>query len=60
MATNEHEQAVFSETERAAMKQRAAELREQEKGGKGSAKKQRGAGMRRCNRRTQRFRPRRR
>jgi len=43
MATNDHEQAGFSEAERAAMKQRAAELREQERGGKGSAKKQREA-----------------
>jgi len=43
MATNDHEQAGFSEAERAAMKQRAGELREQEKSGKGSAKKQREA-----------------
>jgi len=43
MATNEHEEAGFSEAERAAMKQRAAELREQVKGGKGSVKKQREA-----------------
>jgi len=43
MATNEHEQAGFSGAERAAMTQRAAELREQDKGGTGSARKQREA-----------------
>lgn len=39
--TRTPDDATFSEAERAAMKQRAAELRAQGKGGKGGAKKQR-------------------
>lgn len=39
----DNEEGTFSAAERAAMKQRAAELREQGKGGKGSAKKEREA-----------------
>ncbi len=38
-----NDDGTFSEAERAAMKQRAAELREQAKGGKGAAKKEREA-----------------
>jgi len=40
---SDNEAATFSAAERAAMKQRAAELREQGKGGKGAAKKEREA-----------------
>lgn len=40
---SDNEEGRFSAAERAAMKQRAAELREQGKGGKGSAKKEREA-----------------
>ncbi|MFP7761719.1 iron chaperone [Marisediminicola sp. LYQ85] len=43
MVTDDHTESGFSDVELAAMKQRAAELREQAKGGTGSAKKQREA-----------------
>ncbi|NYD67778.1 iron chaperone [Agromyces atrinae] len=43
MASNDTEESGFTDAERAAMKQRAAELRAQGKGGTGSAKKKREA-----------------